>query len=103
MRFAAHANAKCRRLHRTRDNDTTLGWHYRQNLANSNCHAVVFSASSGNDIVWDMTACLRFPRLRIARPFVPLQDLMILGNRSADEFPGKPGGNEAGAFTADIS
>ena len=73
----------------THDNETTLGW-FLNATDSEREHVRRYSASSGQDIVWDM---IRLAYSSVAEmAIIPMQDLFVLGNEARMNYPGRASG-----------
>ena len=91
----------------THDNDTTLGWFWREpGLNNTETEAQIRAERSlvletvhtdGSQINWDLIALAH--RLRPHTAIVPLQDVIGLGTEARMNVPGRMDGNWAWRFT----
>ncbi len=83
----------------THDNDTTWGW-YRSASEAERDFARRYVARDGHDIAWDL--------IRLAwgsaanRAVVPLQDVLDLGPEARMNLPGRPHGNWAWRYRAEM-
>ena len=74
----------------THDNDTSRGWYLRVSEEERDfCR--VYLNSDGHDIAWDMIRAVWSSVAVFA--FVPMQDILDLGNEARMNYPGNPSGN----------
>lgn len=93
----------------THDNDTTLGWYWRQpGVNNTETEEAIEQErqavlnvvhTDGSQIHWDLIALAH--RLAPHTAIVPLQDVMGLGTEARMNVPGRMDGNWAWRFTED--
>jgi 4-alpha-glucanotransferase len=83
----------------THDNDTTVGWYNTLNDGERH-HLRSYLARDCHDVAWDL---IRLAWASVANTAIaPLQDLLSLGTAARMNLPGRPGGNWAWRFTAEM-